>query len=180
MLWLAITHTASTQLAFDYGTRSIAITGGCKAGYGGATCEPCQPNFYSNGADVGVPFPKCEACGLHLTSPPASPSIEYCQCEAGFGADRTDIPMGERQCVPCEFGTYNPGDVSSLAFIKSTVGVAAIRTAKKGHKRVRDVAQILPCRQCSERNPEGAFTTVEVGSRSASQCICKVSTNTGS
>jgi hypothetical protein len=158
----------------------VRITGGCKAGYGGATCEPCQPSFYSNGADVGVPFPKCEACGLHLTSPPASPSVEYCQCEAGFGADRTDIPMGERQCVPCEFGSYNPGDVSSLAFIKSTVGVAAVRPAKKAHKRVRDVAQILPCRQCSERNPEGAFTTVEVGSRSATQCICKVSSNTGS
>jgi len=85
--------------------------------------------------------------------------------------------MEDRQCVPCALGTYNPGNVaarkysaSPAASTQSSVGIAALPTA---HKVTPGVPKILACQPCSARNPEGSFTTVDVGSDSISQCICQ-------
>lgn len=110
-----------------------------------------------------------------MTSPPGAVAIDFCECAEGYGADRIDVPMEERSCVPCYFGTFNPGDVSADTLGQSrdgAVGIAAIAPAKT-RRRVKGVPQILACQLCSSRNPEGGFTTLDVGSKASSQCICK-------
>lgn len=76
--------------------------------------------------------------------------------------------------VLCDFGTFNPGEVASQghAYGELAVGVAAL-SPMMIRKRVRGVPQILACQACSARNPQGGFTTLDMGSKFSKQCICK-------
>lgn len=151
--------------------------GGCLAGYGGHECEKCQSGFYSKGGTFDYPRAKCKPCGPHLTSPEGAVSVEYCECEAGYGADDLSLPMEDRRCVPCPYGSFNPGNMGGLKDPNAEDAslepmVSGIAGAAKP-ARVKNVAQILACQRCSARNPAGAFTTLEVGARSSRQCVCK-------
>ena len=148
----------------------VVITGACMPGHGDSECRQCEPGFFSIGGDVDVPHRRCKPCGTHLTSPPGAIAADYCECVAGYGADRIDVPMEERTCVPCAYGTYNPGSSAANDIDATPVGIAALRPTAV---RLNNVPQILACQQCSSRNPAGGFTTLEVGAKSSSQCLCK-------
>lgn len=98
------------------------------------------------------------------------------QCEAGYGADRIDVPIEERQCVPCVYGTFNPGSAAAKHHTDdymALVGVAASRPAGHRRRRAKNVPHILACLSCNARNPDGGFTTLDVGAKSSKQCMCK-------
>lgn len=149
------------------------LSGACVAGTGGASCSKCLPGTYSKGGDYDDPLAPCKPCGLHQTSPPGAVSAEFCECEAGYGADRVDVPMDERQCVPCGFGTFNPGVVSSAEGVQGTMVSVAAADLAGLRSRIAGSPQILACQLCSSRNPNGGFTTLDIGSKSSQQCVCK-------
>lgn len=74
--------------------------------------------------------------------------------------------------MPCRFGTFNPGQVATHghSYGELAVGVAAI-SPMIVRKRVKGFPQILGCQECTARNPEGGFTTPELGSKFSKQCM---------
>ena len=144
----------------------LAVAGGCARGYGGTTCDMCLPGFYSTGGKPRNPRPVCKPCGLHFTSPPGAIGPAYCECEAGYGASYGD----PHSCDICPVGSFNPGPGMGLRHIASTSGYGYGYGGGGGGGKKRP--QASPCRPCNAVNPNGGFTTVDVGAKHAGQCVC--------
>jgi hypothetical protein len=75
------------------------------AGFGGSNCTSCTAGTYS----VGDSFAACAACPSGQTSPPGSPSEQYCGCPAGQGLNAVN---GCDVC-PANFFSLGPLDPTS-------------------------------------------------------------------
>lgn len=141
------------------------LVGGCAPGTGGTTCNQCLPGFYSTGGKPDNPRPVCKPCGLHFTSPPGAIGPAYCECEAGYGAGNPHDQLGEFTCEVCPIGTYNPcpgmGGDRHIASLDDY-----------GYQKKRRLPRATQCRPCNSGNPNGGFTTIDVGAKSVQQCVC--------
>lgn len=113
-------------------------------GYGGTECKQCLKGTFGEGGSTEP----CVACGLGRSSPPGSPSSEYCQCPAGSGL----ASPGDTVCTVCPSGTYQPGPLA-LAGARGSISAALVR-----------VVVAAQCRAC----PEGRVSPP--GSNSSDDC----------
>lgn len=102
---------------------------------------------------AGSDYKACVSCGPYQTSPPESPSQDYCECRAGYGTE-DDVD----KCELCPLGTFWGGPKSPSQHL----------TALKA----KPARRVSPCISCSDAFPEGFFTTAARGSTSQSQCVC--------
>lgn len=109
---------------------------------------------------AGGDYKACTSCGPYQTSPPESPSRDFCECRAGYGT----IGAG-RECELCPLGTFWGGPKSPSQHLTTLMAQPARR--------------VSPCISCSEAFPAGLFTTAARGSTSQSQCVCLAGKGTG-
>jgi hypothetical protein len=82
------------------------------AGFGGSSCTSCAAGTYSAGNSLAA----CEACPSGQTSPPGSPSSQYCGCPAGQGLNNA----GGCDVCPANFFSLGPLDPTSKKLAPDT------------------------------------------------------------
>ena len=149
------------------GNCSACPAGTFKSVNGSAACNLCGSGKYSN--KVASTKDLCLSCQQYSLSPPGSPDVSYCSCNAGFFG-----PNGNPPCTLCAAGKYQDQNGSSAC--KACPGNSTSSLGSKNSADCECVAGFydinstgaVHCKPCPVNH-----TSVR-GSNNFSACVCNV------